>query len=104
MSWLIILAVAATTFLMRLSFIAAVKPHRMPAAVQRALRFVPPAVFAAIIMPPILIRDEVLHASLDNPRLIAAIAAFGIAWFTRSVLGTIVAGMGVLWVMQWASG
>jgi branched-subunit amino acid transport protein len=99
--WLLIIAVSIVTFVMRVSFIATMKPHSIPPAVREMLAFVAPAVLAAIVVPPILIRDNGLDLGLDNPRLAAAAAAFAIAWFTRSVVGTLAGGMATLWLVQW---
>jgi branched-subunit amino acid transport protein len=99
--WLLIIALALVTFGMRLSFIATLKPHAIPPAVRSVLAYVAPAVLAAIVLPPILIRDGALDLGVDNPRLAAGIAAFAIAWFTRSVVGTVVGGMATLWLVQW---
>jgi len=46
-------------------------------------------------------REEAIHLPPDNPRLLAAIAALAVAWFTRSVTWTLVGGMVALWVVQW---
>jgi branched-subunit amino acid transport protein len=99
--WLIILGTAAVTFALRFSFLGTVKPHSLPPLFQEALRFVPAAVFAAIVAPQVLIRDEALHLAPDNPRLLAALAALAVAWFTRSVTWTLVGGMVALWLVQW---
>ena len=100
MVWAMILGTAAVTFLLRFSFLGTVKPHAIAPPLQAALRFVPAAVFAAIVVPQVLIREEAIHFGPDNPRLIAAIAALGVAWFTRSVTWTLVGGMVALWVVQ----
>jgi branched-subunit amino acid transport protein len=101
MSWLLIVALALVTLGMRISFIATLKPHAIPPFVREVLAYVAPAVLAAIVVPPILIRDGVLDVGLDSPRMVAGIAAFAIAWFTRSVVGTVVGGMATLWLVQW---
>jgi branched-subunit amino acid transport protein len=101
MTWILIVAVALVTFLMRLSFIATITPHAMPARLQALLRYIAPAVLAAIVLPAVLIRAESLQVGFDNPRLLAAAAAFAIAALTKSVVGTIVGGMAVLWTLQW---
>lgn len=99
--WLLIIAVSVVTFVTRISFIATVKPHAIPPAVREVLSYVAPAVLAAIVVPPVLIRGEVVALGADNPRLIAAAVAFAIAWFSRSVVATIAGGMGTLWLAQW---
>jgi branched chain amino acid efflux pump len=101
MVWAIIFGAAAVTLLMRLSFLGTVKPHALPSRVREALRFAPPAVLAAIVLPHVLIRAEALDVSYDNPRLLAALVAIGVAWASRSVVWTIVAGMVALWLAQW---
>jgi branched-subunit amino acid transport protein len=101
MVWLMILGTAVVTFLLRFSFLGTMKPHAIPAQFREALRFVPAAVFAAIVLPQVLIRSEAIDFAPDNPRLLAAIAALAIAWLTRSVTWTLVGGMVALWLVQW---
>lgn len=101
MIWAMILGTAAVTFLLRFSFLGTVRPHGMPPLVREALRYVPPAVFAAIVLPQVLMHGGALHLGVDNPRLAAAVVAVVIAWFTRSVVATIGGGMAALWLAQW---
>ena len=101
MVWIMILGTSAVTFLLRFSFLGTVKPHAFPPRFLEALRFVPPAVFAAIVVPFVLIRNETIDFTPDNPRLLAAVAALGVAWFTRSITWTLVGGMVALWIVQW---
>ncbi len=104
MSWLPWLALGGLlTFLTRLSFIALLVRLETPPRLARALRFVPPAILSAVIVPELVMRDGALALSPGNPRLVAGAAAIAVAALTRSVLGTIAAGMAVLWAMQaWA--
>jgi branched-subunit amino acid transport protein len=101
MVWLMILGTAAVTFLLRFSFLGTVKPHALAPRFLEALRYVPAGVFAAIVAPQVLIRDAAIDLAPDNPRLLAALAALAVAWFTRSVTWTLVGGMVALWVVQW---
>jgi branched-subunit amino acid transport protein len=101
MVWLIILGTGAVTFLLRFSFLGTVKPHALAPGFLEALRYVPPAVFAAIVLPLVLVREEAVDLSPTNPRLLAALAALGVAYFTRSVTWTLVGGMVALWLAQW---
>jgi branched-subunit amino acid transport protein len=102
MVWAMIAGTALVTFLLRFSFLGAVKPHAFPERFRAALRFVAPAVLAAIVVPQVVIRDDVVQLAHDNPRLLAALAAALIAWLTKSVVWTIVGGMAALWIAQWA--
>lgn len=52
--WMIMLAGGLLTFGMRLSFIYLLGRVDVPEAVRRALRFVPPAVLSALILPELL--------------------------------------------------
>jgi branched-subunit amino acid transport protein len=101
MVWAMIAATALVTLALRFSFLGTLKPHAIPERVRIVLTYVPPAVFAAIVLPQVLLREGALHAGLDNPRLVAALVAIVVARLTRSMLWTIVAGMLGLWVAQW---
>lgn len=91
--WLLILGLAVTSFVPRASFITLFARWPVPAVVQRGLRFVPAAVFSAILVPELVLTAGSLHLGLDNPRLLAGILGGAIAWRTRNTLLTIVAGM-----------
>jgi branched-subunit amino acid transport protein len=103
-TWLAILGVAAATFLLRASFIVFADPHRFPHAFRQALTFVPPAVLAAIVVPGLLLQQGALDLTLGNPRWICGALAILVAARTRNVLAAIAAGMGALWLLQWAIG
>ncbi|HPH95744.1 MAG TPA: AzlD domain-containing protein [Anaerolineaceae bacterium] len=102
--WLIIIGAGLVTFLTRLSFIALQGRWQPPELLQRGLRFVPPAVLTAIILPELLMPGGQLHLGLDNLRLLAGLAAAATAWRTRSVLWAIAVGMGSLYLLQAVSG
>jgi branched-subunit amino acid transport protein len=98
--WLTILCAGVVTFVIRLSLIALMGRVQVPPLVQRALRFVPPAVLSAIIFPELLIRNHALDMSLNNTRLLAGLLAALVAWRTKNVLLTIGVGMAALWILQ----
>jgi branched-subunit amino acid transport protein len=99
--WLIMIALAVGTFLIRISFIMLLGNREVFPFITRALRFVPAAVLSALVIPQILTRNNSLSLSLANPQLIAGILAAAIAWRTKNVLFTILGGMAVLWMLQW---
>lgn len=90
---LLILGLALTSFIPRASFILLFARWPVPTPVRRALRYVPAAVFSAILVPQLVLTAGSMHIGLDNPRLLAGILAGAIAWRTRNTLLTIVAGM-----------
>ncbi len=97
--WLIILGMGLITYALRLSLIALLGRITLPPLVQRGLRFVPPAVLSAIIVPELLLSDGALSLSLANTRLLAGIVAILVAWRTRNALLTIAAGMAAFWIL-----
>ena len=98
--WLIIFGMGIVTFGTRLLPIALLGRIDIPLVVQRALRFVPPAVLSAIILPELVLRGGALDLSPGNLRLIAGVIAALIAWRTKNVLLTIGVGMIALWILQ----
>jgi branched-subunit amino acid transport protein len=103
--WLLVLLMGAGTYAIRLSVLVFVHHSRLPAAVRDALRFVTPAVLAAIILPAVLYArgGGAFDASIGNERLLAASIAAAFAWATERVWPTIASGMLALWLLQWAT-
>jgi branched-subunit amino acid transport protein len=101
LTWIPTLVVAGlVTFGIRLSFIALLGKVELPHVVLRSLRFVPPAVLSAIILPEVLVRDGAVALDAGNTRLLAGAVAALVAWRTRSVFVTIAVGMAALWAAQ----
>ena len=98
--WLTILCAGILTFAIRLSLIALMGRVEVSPLVQRALRFVPPAVLSAIIFPELLWHSGQLDMSLGNTRLLAGVLAALVAWRTKNVLLTIGVGMAAVWILQ----
>ena len=95
MSWAVILVIGLATYALRASFLL-VFDGEAPAAVERALRYVPVAVL------PALATSAVIGAGggQTDLRIVAALIAAFVAWKTRSVAGTMVGGMLALWALQ----
>ncbi len=91
--WLTIVLAGLLTFAIRLSFIVLLHNVAVPLWFQRALRFVPPAVLSAIILPGLVSYNGSPDLSFGNARLIAGILAGLVAWRTKNVLLTICVGM-----------
>lgn len=100
--WLVMLIGGLLTFAMRLSLIYAFGRFAVPETLRRALRFVPPAVLSAIIMPELLIRDAHLDLSIGNERLLAGAAAALAAAFSKNIFVTILTGLATLLLLQLA--
>jgi branched-subunit amino acid transport protein len=94
--WAAIVAVGLGTFGLRFSFLYLEgRTGGIPPAAERALRFVPPAVLAALVLPAVVVSDGSV-ALVGNDRLVAGVAAALVAWRTEDILATIAAGVGAL--------
>lgn len=98
--FVMILGMALVTFAVRYPILVLVGKIPLPERIFRALRYVPPAVLAAIIVPAVLFPDgETIDISLTNSYLVAGIVSALITWRTKNLLLTIVLGMAffLLW-------
>ena len=98
--WLIIIGMGVITYAIRLSMIVMSGQIQLGDHLQRALRFVPPAVLSAIILPEMVQPGGTLDLSLGNERLLAGLIAIVVAWTTKNMIWTVAIGMGALWILQ----
>jgi branched-subunit amino acid transport protein len=98
--WLVLILGGLITFAIRLSFIVLLGRYETPSGLQRALRYVPPAVLSAIILPELIMQDGAPSFALSNVRLLAGLLATLIAWKTRNAIITVIVGMAALWILQ----
>ena len=98
--WGVVIALGVVTFGIRASFVYLFgRIDDVPDRVTNALRFVPPAVFAALTLPAI-VAPEGAVAIVGNERVVAGVVASAVAWYVDDILATIVAGMAVLWLLR----
>lgn len=96
--WGLILVIGVLTFLIRLSFIGLFGYlDEIPPRIAHALRFVPAAVLAALVLPSFL---SLGPAGVAMDKLAAGLVAGAVAWRTEDVFLTIGAGMGMLWLVR----
>jgi branched-subunit amino acid transport protein len=98
--WWVMVIGGLVTFATRLSFILLLDRLKMPDWFRRGLRFVPVAVLSAIILPELTSPNGSLFLSWRNPQILAGAVAILVAWRTKNVILTILAGMGALLVFQ----
>jgi len=106
--WLAVLLGGIGTFAIRGSFVFLYERLDIPELAERALRYVPAAVLAALVVPAVLTLDGIpvaeaglspvaaVRVLLGSDRVLAAGIAAVVAYYTEDVLATIVVGMGVL--------
>lgn len=93
--WLIIALLAVATFIARSSFWLVGNRINLPKRVQEALRYAPACALAGIIVPDLLMNNGQIQIDLNNPRLIAGVAATAFFLVKRNMLLTIFFGMAV---------
>ncbi len=90
----IILGVAGALYLLRVSgFVLA--EDVVPEVLSRSLNYVPIATLTALIVSSIAAKPDV-----SLVRVVAALGATAIVWFTRRMWLCIVAGMGLYWLLR----
>jgi len=96
----LVAGMALVTFAARYPVLAFFGRLNPPPYVLQALKFVPPAVLTALIVPSVLLPEGELAVQLQNAALVAGVLAALIAWRTRNLLLTIVLGMAAFWLWR----
>lgn len=91
------LVVGLGTYLSRAVFILALANRRIPEAVMLPLQFVAPAVLSALVVTVLI--DESGSVAIGIPELAAFAAGAAVAWYSRNHVYTLIAGMGVFWLV-----
>ncbi len=99
-TYAVILGMALVTYATRALAIFLLS-RRLPPALERFLSHIPAAVFAALVASPLLAPEGTFAPGLP---VVAAVPAAAVAWRTRQVLPTILAGMGAYWLLRWLAG
>jgi branched-subunit amino acid transport protein len=95
---------AVIAYVTRITMIMLLGRLHMSRRLDAVLKLTVPAVFSAIVAPNIVTHQGALAIALSNPRPAAALIALLVALKTRSMTWTIVSGLLVFWVWQWAAG
>ena len=93
---LTILAMALVTFAIRFGPVLLLS-RDLPPLVSRWLHYVPVAIFAALVVPGLLLTGQ--EAGI-GPGLCAGLAGLLVAWRTRNTLLVIVVGMATYWLFR----
>lgn len=98
--WLIVIVAGVGTYLIRASFVVALRDVAVPELVERALRYVPPSVLAALSIPTIVAPGGRLGIVPPAPEFLAGLVAAVVAWRTKNLAATIVVGIPVLIALE----
>jgi len=91
-----IVGMAVVTYVPRLLPVLFLSGKNLHPLLAAWLRFVPPAVLAAMLVPSLFIRDDVVDTSFDNLFLWAAVVAFPVAIKFKSLSATVLVGMSLV--------
>ncbi|MBU6360632.1 MAG: AzlD domain-containing protein [Chloroflexi bacterium] len=101
-AWVLMIGMGLITFALRFGPLTLFSKIDLPRLAHQSFRLVIPAVFAALVMPVlVLINGTPILNPLTNPKLIAAVVAVIVAWRTNHMLLTLGAGMLVIWGLRW---
>lgn len=101
-SWAIVIALAVGTFLIRYSFIGLFANRDIPPWLERGLKFMVPAIFAAIVFSGVAMSTGQLAGLEQWPRFAAAVLALGVAIVKKgNMVWTVVSGMLALHLLPW---
>ena len=99
--WVVILVLGLATACTRSAFWLIGHRITIPLRVQEMLRYAPACALAAIVGPDLVLGQQgELQLALDNPKLLAGIAALGYYLWRRQMLQTIIFGMLVLTLLR----
>ena len=99
MNWSLIIYAGIITFVTRFSMIFLLKKDILNNKAKKILSFVPAAIFPAIIFPPIFL-DNAGTLYLDsNPKILAAIFAIIVGFFSKNIIATIFSGLTSYWFL-----
>ena len=94
--WTLIILMALITFSIRYVLIASAGRWHLPSTMERGLKYVPIAVLSAIVVQTVIVEvqgNEPITKSINIHFLTAAIIAFLVARFTKSLMLTVLAGL-----------
>ncbi|NLM10230.1 MAG: AzlD domain-containing protein [Clostridiaceae bacterium] len=89
----IILGMSIVTYLPRVLPIIVLSKTEAPEWFMRWLKYIPVAVLSALLVPEILVSENVVNLSLTNKNLLAAIPCFLIAYKTKNLFITVITGI-----------
>ena len=98
---LLIFGMMLVTFLVRYLTLAFSDRITLAPSFLQLLKYVPPTVLTAIVVPAVLMPQDTLWLSYTNARLIGAITAIIVGFWQKNLLLTIVVSMASFLIWQW---
>ena len=87
------------TYFTRMTMIALISRDMLSDKIKAVLKYVPSAVFPAIIFPAIFINDYGNFIEIIDPKLFGALIALIVGYFSKNIIATISAGLVSYWFL-----
>ena len=100
--WTVIILLGFGSFALRFLFLGLIGDRRLPDWLMRHLRYTAVAIMPALVAQMLLTASASSEA-IDPVRLMAAGATFAVAYFTKKVLASMLAGLFVLYILSFWS-
>ncbi|MBI9084213.1 MAG: AzlD domain-containing protein [Desulfobacterales bacterium] len=95
---LMLTAMGAVTYFPRMMPLLLLAKRELPTWFVEWLDLIPAAILSALLMPALVTTGTPRVLDLVNPEVATAIPVFLVAIYTRSLGGTVLAGMGIYWL------
>ena len=99
MTWSSVIAAGILTYITRMTMITLVDRKVLGLKLKQVLRYVPSAVFPAIIFPAIFYNDYGNLIELTDPKIYAAIIAIIVGYLSINIIATIFSGLISYWIL-----
>ena len=94
---LLVLGMALVTYIPRWMPLFFLSRRRLPSWLVQWLDYIPAAILSAIIAPTLMTTGEPRHLEFLRAEVLVAVPTILFAVKTRSLAGTVLAGMGLFW-------
>ena len=97
--WTVIILLGLGSFALRFLFLGFIGDRRLPDWLMRHLRYTAVAIMPALVAPMLFI-SPASSEGIEPARLLAAGATFAVAYYTKKVLASMLAGIFVLYILS----
>ena len=97
--WVSIIIAGLINYLSRLGSVLIINPKSMNYTTKQVLKYVPSAIFPAIIFPAIFLDESGLFHLENNPKIIASFIAVVAGIMSKNIIITILAGLSTYWMI-----
>lgn len=96
----LIIGIALLTFFTRFALAVILRKRKISEKWNRWMVYIPIAVFTTIIVPSLLAPNEKLELTIQNEYLIAGIVTLLIAYKTKNLIGTVIIGILIIYMLR----